>query len=633
MKLYRGYVKCGGDDGKSAVEKFKGKTSDELRDLTSARRCDSYGGVLGDNTVLVDVDDLEQADVLHRIIEAEGIRCRIIKTNRGKHFLFRNDGRIRQCDNHMKTAVGLTADFKVGSKDCYESLKINGQERTVLVECDEPDQIPKWLTPVKTKKELYGLGDGDGRNDVIHSYILVLQAEGWGDEEIKHCLNLINTYIFSLPLSQSEFDTATRPEAFDMGREEAFWKDGKLQHNVFGDWMINEYSIKRINGRLHMYKAGVYVPIDGNLEHFITVKMPTIKNSQRQEVVQYIKAMVFENVKTSAPRYIAFKNGIYDLDTDTMMGFRPDFIITNLIPHDYNPHAKADVVDRTLDKLSVNDAQVRALLEEMVGYCFYRKNIFRASFFCTGNKRNGKSTFFTMLENILGQDNFCTVDPNEMGDRFAKIDLFGMLANICDDAGNGYIKNPSVFKKTVTGNTLRGEYKGKDAIKFNPYSTPIFSMNEMPRMDDAGGATTDRMIRVPFDATFSKSDPDFDPHITEKLESEDAMERMIYLAVEALKRVLDRMEFTIPKKCVEALDEYKMANDPVLEFLEDITEDEVVNHSVNDLYGRYDLFCTTGHYRPMSKIAFSKRIKDRFGVDTKPKKLNGKTVKIYAKPQ
>ena len=475
MKLYRGYIRT---SAKSAMEPFKDKSSDQLRTLTSARRCESYGGVLGDNTVLIDVDNGEQADVLHEIIKAEGVKCRIVQTDHGKHFLFRNDGRIMQCYTNVKVAVGLTVDIKAGNKNCYEILKRDGIEREVLVECDEPDQIPKWLVPVKTKKDLWRLGDGDGRNDIIHAYILVLQAEGWEEAEIKHCLGLVNRFVFSVPLDEKEFETAMREEAFEKGRQEGgFWQEGKLQHNLFGDWLINEYSIKKIDGRLHMYENGVYVPVEGNLEHYITIKMPTIKNSQRMEVIQYIKAMVFKDVKTSAPRYIAFKNGIYDLETDMMMDFRPDFIITNLIPHDYNPNAVSEVLDNVLDKLACKDSEVRALLEEMVGYCFYRKAIFRSAFFCTGAKRNGKSTFFRLLENILGMDNICSVDPNEIGDRFAKADLSGKLANLCDDAGDEYIKNTSVFKKAVTGSTLRGEYKGKDSFIFVSYATQIFSMN------------------------------------------------------------------------------------------------------------------------------------------------------------
>lgn len=629
MKLYRGYIRT---SAKSAREPFKDKTSDQLRSLASARRCESYGGVLGDNTVLIDIDDAEQADVLYEIIKAEGVKCRVVQTDHGKHFLFRNDGRVMQCYTHVKLAVGLTADIKAGNKNCYEILKRDGIEREVLVECDEPDQIPKWLIPVKTNKDLWRLGDGDGRNDIIHSYILVLQNEGLDDEEIKHCLRLVNNHVFSEPLNEKEFETATREEAFEKGRQEGgFWQDGKLQHNLFGDWMIQEYSIKRIDGRLHMYENGVYVPIEGLLEHYITTKMPTIKDSQRMEVIKYIKAMIFKDTKTSAPRYIAFKNGIYDIETDMMMDFRPDFIITNLIPHNYNPDAVSDVLDNTLNKLACGDVDVRALLEEMVGYCFIRKAIFRASFFCTGSKRNGKSTFFKLLEDILGMDNICSVDPCEIGDRFAKADLKGKLANICDDAGDSFIKDTRIFKKAVTGNTIRAEYKGKDSFMFSSYATMIFSMNEMPRMGDAGGATTDRMIRVPFDATFSKSDPDYDPHIQEKLEDEEAIERMIYLGVQGLKRVLDRMEFTMPEKCIEALDEYMMANDPVLEFFNDLSEDEVINHTVNDLYTRYDFFCTTGHYNPLSKVKFSKRVQERYDVEAKPRRVNGKSVRVYMK--
>lgn len=629
MQIYKGYIKT---NGKQSCEPFKDKTSDELRTLKDVERFDSYAGVLADNTVLIDIDDKEQAEVLFEIIQGEDIKCRVLKSEHGMHFLFRNDGRIGQCYTREKTAIGIIADIKVGSKNSYEVLKKNGVRREVVVECDEPDRIPKWLTIVKTKKDVFGLGEGDGRNDIIHAYILVLQSAGWNDVDIRECLRIINEYIFETPLDESEFDTATRVEEFEMGRTEAFWRDGKLQHNVFGDWLINQYSLKRINGRLHMYKDGVYVPTDQYLEHFITVKAPTLKDTQRKEIIKYVNAMICENTETSPPRYIAFKNGIYDIETGGLRPFDPNFVITNLIPHDYNPNATSDVLDKMLDKLSVDDHEVRALLEELVGYCFYRKSIFRAAFFLTGDGSNGKSTFLSLLEDVLGYDNRCSIDIRSLGDRFRPVELFGKLANIADDISDEYIRDSAMFKKAVTGETITGEFKGQNTFNFTPYATNIYSVNEMPRIKDAGGATTDRMIRVPFDARFSRDDADYDPHIKTKLEDETVMEYMIILGVEGLRRVLAGNGFTTPKRCIDALTEYRKENDPVLQFFDDLAVEDIANHSVSEVYTRYTSFCSEGCYQPMSKTMFGKRVRKVYGLTAQSRRVNGKSVRIFIKP-
>ena len=49
-------------------------------------------------------------------------------------------------------------------------------------------------------------------------------------------------------------------------------------------------------------------------------------------------------------------------------------VITNKIPWDYNPDAYNELADETLDRLACNDPVIRMLLEECIGYCFYRRN-------------------------------------------------------------------------------------------------------------------------------------------------------------------------------------------------------------------------------------------------------------------
>ena len=62
--LYKGFIET---KGKAAVEKFKGKTQfrtyDEVKDLNG------FGGVLADDTILIDIDDTEQSEIMMNIVE------------------------------------------------------------------------------------------------------------------------------------------------------------------------------------------------------------------------------------------------------------------------------------------------------------------------------------------------------------------------------------------------------------------------------------------------------------------------------------------------------------------------------------------------------------------------------------
>lgn len=96
---------------------------------------------------------------------------------------------------------------------------------------------------------------------------------------------------------------------------------------------------------------------------------------------------------------IAFANGLYNIVDDSFVAFTPEHIITNKIRWDYNPEAYSELADKTLNKIACDDPAIRALLEEAIGYCFYRRNELGKAFILTGDKSNGKSTFLSMVQN------------------------------------------------------------------------------------------------------------------------------------------------------------------------------------------------------------------------------------------
>lgn len=79
--LFRGYVPT---KDKQCLEKFKGRK--RLNRLEEVQDLDEYAGILGEETILIDVDDTETSDLLFQIVQDLGLKCRVYATTRGKHF-------------------------------------------------------------------------------------------------------------------------------------------------------------------------------------------------------------------------------------------------------------------------------------------------------------------------------------------------------------------------------------------------------------------------------------------------------------------------------------------------------------------------------------------------------------------
>ena len=622
--LYKGYVLS---RGKVILEKYKGvksfKSYDEVKDA------ESFAGILEDDVILIDIDEKEQSDVLFNIVKAEKIACRVYETSRGKHFLFKNDG-IQSNKTHARNAIGLTQDIKIGSKNGTECLKIDGVERPILYDKTvkgEYQKIPQWLFPVNSQVDLYNLGEGDGRNDNLFRYILVLQSQDFSKEMTRETLRIINKYVFKEPLDDKELEIICRDEAF---QAPLFFKDKTFLFDRFAIYLRNEKNIIKIDGLLHIYHDGVYVCDYKKIESEMIKLIPTLSKSKRKEVLDYLEILIQDNTKRSDARYIAFQNGVYDVTTFEFLPFDPSYVITNRIDHRYNEEAYSEIADTVLDRLTCNDKQLRMILEEVIGYTFYRRNELRKAFVLLGDKANGKSTYLDMIKNLLGDNNTSALDLNELGDRFKTAELHNKLANIGDDIGDMFIANPAVFKKLVSGDRINAERKGQDPFDFNNYSKFLFSANDMPRIKDKTGAVINRLIMIPFNARFDKDSANYDPFIKYKLQTEECMEYLIQIGLGGLQRVLENQQFTMCDKIQKEIDDYNKTNNPILLFL-DIYDNDLEGKPARDVYGAYCVFCDDNKYLPMSNIEFSRQIHKMLNLSVVSKTVKGKKGRVFVK--
>ena len=135
--MFKGYVVT---KDKKSIESIKNrldfKTYDEIKHYI-VNLLEYYS----EDTMLVDIDNQKESDILFKLVKDGEIKCRVYKTRRGKHFYFKNK-KINKNSTGTKLVIGLTADIKIGLKNSYGILKYDNEEREILYSTDKIEEIP-----------------------------------------------------------------------------------------------------------------------------------------------------------------------------------------------------------------------------------------------------------------------------------------------------------------------------------------------------------------------------------------------------------------------------------------------------------------------------------------------------------
>lgn len=633
--LFKGYILS---NGKVPLDSIK-----NAEWLPSPPDNHDYVGVLKDDIIQLDFDDEHTSDLIIKVVSEYKLKCDILKTGRGIHLYFKNDDYTKNQSVGIYNAMGVKCDVGLGSKFRVIPLRItkeisttkivNGIEiplksmqttqREWLQTYDELDIIPPFFRPFSKKDQMFD--KTETRNQTLFDYILQLQFHAFSKDEVRKTLKVVNKYMLYEPLTDRELDVITRDEAFS---EELFFDGKNFLHHRFGDYMLANCNILLIDNQPQIYTdEGVYSNDQSEFEKQMLMKIPSMRDQNRKEVYKYIALKVRRRGEYTNPRYIGLKDAILDIQTMEELPYSPKWVITNKINHSYNPTAYSKVVDDTLNKVTCNDPQIRALLEEMIGYSIYRGNTMQSCFILTGEGSNGKSTILNVIKKLIGKHNYTSLDLRELEENFKPAELYNKLANIGDDISSKYLENSSVFKKVVTGESFMVAKKYGQPFELESYATQIFCANELPQVNDKSDGFSRRIVILPFNARFSKTDVDYDPFIEDKLLSDESLEYVLKLAIDGLKRVLFNRSFTKTDVGEKEKQEYMIYNDNTLEWLD--SEPKVINEEVSDVYLAYTVWCARNGTHPVKKLNLSKTLKKQLGVVSKPKSIDGKTARVF----
>lgn len=407
--------------------------------------------------------------------------------------------------------------------------------------------------------------------------------------------------------------------------------DGKrFLHHVMGDYLISRCNVCRINGDVHVYNDGIYMPGESVIHGIMIQIMPDITHTRRKEVYKYIEA----NRRTperevSPPHLIPFATKIYDLEAEEFIDYSPDHVFLNRFPYDYKPDApECETVTKTIRDIAAGDDAVMDLLYEAMGNCFYMVNSFRGAVMLYGRSgNNGKSTLLNMITQLIGRKNASFLSLQDTAERFRLADVYGKAANIGDDISNAFLSDSSIFKKLVTGEEITAERKGRDPFSFRPYAKFFFALNGLPPVGDKSKAFFGRVLLVPLNKDFSQAG---DVSLKNRTWTTEEMECLTRHAMEGLKRLRAAGRFTMPECVKEALEEYERENNPVKEFLDEMGS--VEGRPTQEVYNNYNSWSiANGHKNVMTRKRFTKEVCEQTGLESGAIRRGGGVVRSYMK--
>ncbi|NCB74973.1 MAG: DNA primase [Clostridia bacterium] len=299
-----------------------------------------------------------------------------------------------------------------------------------------------------------------------------------------------------------------------------------------------------------------------------------VKMSKVSETLQHITTdlnYVGQDTLNSNEELINFSNGLLRITADetTLMPHSPDILSTIQIPCNWTgKETPTPVFDRYMHTLSNGDKAIEQLLLEFIGACISNIKGWRMkkALFLVGDGDTGKSQLKSLVERLLGKDNFIGIDLKDIEARFGTGAIYGTRLAGSSDMSFLSVDELKTFKKMTGGDSLFAEFKGQQGFEFTYNGLLWFCMNRLPKFGgDDGKWVYDRIMVVNCPNVISKEKQD--KTLLDKMYTE--RDGIVYKSIKALQTVIaNGYRFSEPDSVSKARNTYMNENNTVISFYE-----------------------------------------------------------------
>lgn len=576
------------------------------------------GIVLDKDIIVVDIDGLEKV-VLDKLVSAFDIKTQYCYTDRGMHLYYKKP------KGYKYTKDGVCClGFEIEHKKDLITHKIDGKVVRDLHNRDEYYELPWFFRIYKDNENLQGLVLGDKR----YNKLVKMSYRMDGQDGKYNALNFINNYIFAEPIDDKDINNMA-----NIVPDKSKNLDSLM--DIARDVAKNTNSVL-FHGSLYCYIDGKFTGDDKRIRQYVTQTYSGLIKTAR-DTADIVKAIAdwSKILDNNEDFHIQFNNGILRQGNfyhiDECRDFTP-YTINRDYKHDLD---RDESVERLFDVLGDGDADYRRYLIQMFASSLITDSGFRKKWtfihFLVGDGGNGKGTMMSLYRHAMTSGTYGSVEMEKLSDVHNLNSLHGKLANISEEVQNAGMKK-EVLKiiKNITAFdpiTLRGLYKGAENDMI--ITTSLFcTSNHIIPIYENNKAIDRRFVWIPVDKPIGDimTDEEF-----EGLKSEHAADYFLKLMVEEAIRMQYEGKY-VECKSIQDFSHGVLHDDDIVEqWFEFFPISRIINNKPRDVYQEFQSFFeeAMGEQCPMKQNTLTKEIKNRYGVDNKPERVDGQLVRLF----
>lgn len=567
------------------------KNTYSYKQVTNPKWEYDYARLVQTGYVFFDFDEQPYIDKIVKIIKNSSLKCKMLKTTKGVHFLFKTNRDDITNNSKQYNWLGLKCDVKgVGLKEdgkqCYQAIKIDGKIRKetplnhdINDGLEVLDYAPIWLYQAPKNMQMDLTEDQTGsRNDMFHGTLMIgAKKGGFSYNEYVEMAHIINDYVLPAGLPKEELDTAIRQEEWD-----------KLTINEYSDKtllldmaldVINHWNCRISKGSLIFFddNLGHYSNNESILERYLQEKYKSqnITKSRIREVRNQMDIQLYTYKKYQCERnseYVVCKDKLVSMWKDETKDMTRTIVTDVIYPYSIMTQEELNnyngIGKKFLNDISCNNAELETVICECLGCMLAPTNHFGKIFIWYGNGANGKTVLVKVMQTIMGEL-LTNCNILKINDKFTLSRAYKGIANITDDVGVTTIKETGLLKSIIDGSSIEIERKYYDPIKWQPNSQFVMCCNQVPSIKDTTKGMLRRLAFIPFDLQLKEEEIDRDLfnkllgtsiRIEEKDKNDNALRYIMTKAIFAYRKAYNKGTLTVIAKQKQLLSEFEEEN-------------------------------------------------------------------------
>jgi P4 family phage/plasmid primase-like protien len=317
---------------------------------------------------------------------------------------------------------------------------------------------------------------------------------------------------------------------------------------------------------------------------------------------------------------LGVSNGVIDLKTGELLRGRPDLYITRRAPVAYSPGMRNVRWEQFLDFATGGDKEFQEWLQRAAGYSLTGSSKYDIMFLVYGPPGSGKNTMVEAIVKCLGTQQYAwPLDSSILAqgdgqanssDMYHWAELRGRRMVWVDELPDSERLKENSVKKLTGSSEISARSPGEKPFTFQSQAKLWITTNHRPIITD--DAMWRRIRPIPLNKVPDNPDPDLKEYI---FDPEGALPAVLSWAVEGAIKLLGSSARDGLGWCArvsEAAEIYRKNEDRIGIFLtEETNESDGGSVPVKSLYTLYRMWSEDRGEKPMTQIAFQRKLSDR----------------------